>query len=148
MNNNQYEILPTAKSNINAYNRYPFACYEEAFQNLMAKHLSPGEQAVAYYFDQDSLIGINAITAFGNLKSAGNIIFKNGQDMDRDLEHIHHDVVKQKNVINRMVDTINHANKNWSQIEGRIKKIEQKFDKEHDTLHLQMINLDTYDLDL
>jgi len=44
--------------------------------------------------------------------------------MDRDLEHIHHDVVKQKNVINHMVDTINHANKNWSQIEGRIKKIE------------------------
>lgn len=148
MNNNQYEILPTVKSNINAYNRYPFTCYEEAYQNLMSKHLSPGEQAVAYYFDENSLIGINAITAFGNLKSAGNIIFKNGQDMDRDLEHIHHDIVKQKNVINSMVDAINHANKNWSQIEGRIKKIEQKFDKEHDTLHLQMINLDTYDLDL
>ena len=53
-----------------------------------------------------------------------------------------------KNVINNMVDTINHANKNWSQIEGRIKKIEQKFDKEHDTLHVQVIDLDNYDLDI
>lgn len=68
MNNNQYEILPTAKSNINAYNRYPFTCYEEAVQNIMQKNLKPGEQAVAYYFDENSIIGINAITAFGNLK--------------------------------------------------------------------------------
>lgn len=148
MNNNQYEILPTTKSNINAYNRYPFTCYEEAVQNLMQKNLKPGEQAVAYYFDENSIIGISAITAFGNLKKAGNIIFKSGQDLDRELEHLHKDVVMHKKVINNMVDTINHANKNWSQIEGRIKKIEQKFDKEHDTLHVQVIDLDNYDLDI
>lgn len=147
MDKNPYDILPT-QSNINQYNRYPFKSYEDAVTNLKMKTLQPGEMAVAYYFDQNTVIGINAVFAFGNLKRTGNIIFKNGDMFDNQMDHVNHIVSKQSKVINQLVDSINHANKNWSGIEVRLNKLTDQFEQTVKTQHVQLIDLDHYTLDL
>ena len=58
-----------------------------------------------------------------NKKRTGNIIFKNGDMFDNQMDHVNHIVSKQSKVINQLVDSINHANKNWSGIEVKLDKL-------------------------
>lgn len=147
MEKNLYDILPT-QSNINAYNRYPFKSYEDAVNNLKQKTLQPGEMAVGYYFDQNTVIGINAVFAFGNLKRTGNIIFKNGDIFDGQINHINDMVFKQRKVINQLVDSVNHTNKAWAGLENDLNDLKNQFQNTVQTQHIELIDLDNYDLDL
>lgn len=147
MEKNLYDILPT-QSNINAYNRYPFKSYEDAVNNLKQKTLQPGEMAVGYYFDQNTVIGINAVFAFGNLKRTGNIIFKNGDIFDGQINHINDLVLKQRKVINQLVDSVNHTNKAWAGLENDINDLKNQFQNTVQTQHIELIDLDNYNLDL
>lgn len=147
MEKNLYDILPT-QSNINAYNRYPFKSYEDAVNNLKQKTLQPGEMAVGYYFDQNTVIGINAVFAFGNLKRTGNIIFKNGDIFDCQINHINDMVFKQRKVINQLVDSVNHTNKAWAGLENDLNDLKNQFQNTVQTQHIELIDLDNYDLDL
>ena len=147
MEKNRYDILPT-QSNINAYNRYPFKSYEDAVNNLKQKTLQPGEMAVGYYFDQNTVIGINAVFAFGNLKRTGNIIFKNGDIFDGQINHINDMVFKQRKVINQLVDSVNHTNKAWAGLENDLNDLKNQFQNTVQTQHIELIDLDNYDLDL
>lgn len=147
MEKNRYDILPT-QSNINAYNRYPFKSYEDAVNNLKQKTLQPGEMAVGYYFDQNTVIGINAVFAFGNLKRTGNIIFKNGDIFDGQINHINDLVLKQRKVINQLVDSVNHTNKAWAGLENDINDLKNQFQNTVQTQHIELIDLDNYNLDL
>ena len=147
MEKNRYDILPT-QSNINAYNRYPFKSYEDAVNNLKQKTLQPGEMAVGYYFDQNTVIGINAVFAFGNLKRTGNIIFKNGDIFDGQINHINDLVLKQRKVINQLVDSVNHTNKAWAGLENDINDLKYQFQNTVQTQHIELIDLDNYNLDL
>ena len=147
MEKNLYDILPT-QSNINAYNRYPFKSYEDAVNNLKQKTLQPGEMAVGYYFDQNTVIGINAVFAFGNLKRTGNIIFKNGDIFDGQINHINDLVIKQRKVINQLVDSVNHTNKAWAGLENDINDLKNQFQNTVQTQHIELIDLDNYNLDL
>ena len=147
MEKNLYDILPT-QSNINAYNRYPFKSYEDAVNNLKQKTLQPGEMAVGYYFDQNTVIGINAVFAFGNLKRTGNIIFKNGDIFDGQINHINDLVLKQRKVINQLVDSVNHPNKAWAGLENDINDLKNQFQNTVQTQHIELIDLDNYNLDL
>ena len=147
MEKNRYDILPT-QSNINAYNRYPFKSYEDAVNNLKQKTLQPGEMAVGYYFDQNTVIGINAVFAFGNLKRTGNIIFKNGDIFDGQINHINDLVLKQRKVINQLVDSVNHTNKAWAGLENDLNDLKNKFQNTVQTQHIELIDLDNYNLDL
>lgn len=147
MEKNLYDILPT-QSNINAYNRYPFKSYEDAVNNLKQKTLQPGEMAVGYYFDQNTVIGINAVFAFGNLKRTGNIIFKNGDIFDGQINHINDIVFKQSKVINQLVDSVNRTNKTWSGLEYDLNELKNQFQNTVQTQHIELIDLDNYDLDL
>lgn len=147
MEKNLYDILPT-QSNINAYNRYPFKSYEDAVNNLKQKTLQPGEMAVGYYFDQNTVIGINAVFAFGNLKRTGNIIFKNGDIFDCQINHINDLVVKQRKVINQLVDSVNHTNKTWAGMENDLNDLKNQFQNTVQTQHIELLDLDNYDLDL
>ena len=147
MENNRYDILPT-QSNINAYNRYPFKSYEDAVNNLKQKTLQPGEMAVGYYFDQNTVIGINAVFAFGNLKRTGNIIFKNGDIFDGQINHINDLVLKQRKVINQLVDSVNHTNKAWAGLENDLNDLKNQFQNTVQTQHIELIDLDNYNLDL
>ena len=142
-----YDILPT-QSNINAYNRYPFKSYEDAVNNLKQKTLQPGEMAVGYYFDQNTVIGINAVFAFGNLKRTGNIIFKNGDIFDGQINHINDLVLKQRKVINQLVDSVNHTNKAWAGLENDLNDLKNQFQNTVQTQHIELIDLDNYNLDL
>ena len=147
MEKNRYDILPT-QSNINAYNRYPFKSYEDAVNNLKQKTLQPGEMAVGYYFDQNTVIGINAVFAFGNLKRRGNIIFKNGDIFDGQINHINDLVLKQRKVINQLVDSVNHTNKAWAGLENDLNDLKNQFQNTVQTQHIELIDLDNYNLDL
>ena len=147
MEKNLYDILPT-QSNINAYNRYPFKSYEDAVNNLKQKTLQPGEMAVGYYFDQNTVIGINAVFAFGNLKRTGNIIFKNGDIFDGQINHINDLVLKQRKVINQLVDSVNHTNKTWVGLENDLNDLKNQFQNTVQTQHIELLDLDNYDLDL
>ena len=147
MEKNLYDILPT-QSNINAYNRYPFKSYEDAVNNLKQKTLQPGEMAVGYYFDQNTVIGINAVFAFGNLKRTGNIIFKNGDILDGQINHINDLVLKQRKVINQLVDSVNHTNKAWAGLENDLNDLKNQFQNTVQTQHIELIDLDNYNLDL
>lgn len=147
MEKNLYDILPT-QSNINAYNRYPFKSYEDAVNNLKQKTLQPGEIAVGYYFDQNTVIGINAVFAFGNLKRTGNIIFKNGDIFDGQINHINDMVFKQRKVINQLVDSVNHTNKAWAGLENDLNDLKNQFQNTVQTQHIELIDLDNYNLDL
>ena len=147
MEKNLYDILPT-QSNINAYNRYPFKSYEDAVNNLKQKTLQPGEMAVGYYFDQNTVIGINAVFAFGNLKRTGNIIFKNGDIFDGQINHINDLVLKQRKVINQLVDSVNHTNKAWAGLENDLNDLKNQFQNTVQTQHIELIDLDNYNLDL
>lgn len=147
MEKNLYDILPT-QSNINAYNRYPFKSYEDAVNNLKQKTLQPGEMAVGYYFDQNTVIGINAVFAFGNLKRTGNIIFKNGDIFDGQINHINDLVIKQRKVINQLVDSVNHTNKAWAGLENDLNDLKNQFQNTVQTQHIELIDLDNYNLDL
>lgn len=147
MEKNRYDILPT-QSNINAYNRYPFKSYEDAVNNLKQKTLQPGEMAVGYYFDQNTVIGINAVFAFGNLKRTGNIIFKNGDIFDGQINHINDLVIKQRKVINQLVDSVNHTNKAWAGLENDLNDLKNQFQNTVQTQHIELIDLDNYNLDL
>ena len=147
MEKNRYDILPT-QSNINAYNRYPFKSYEDAVNNLKQKTLQPGEMAVGYYFDQNTVIGINAVFAFGNLKRTGNIIFKNGDIFDGQINHINDMVFKQRKVINQLVDSVNHTNKAWAGLENDLNDLKNQFQNTVQTQHIELIDLDNYNLDL
>ena len=147
MEKNRYDILPT-QSNINAYNRYPFKSYEDAVNNLKQKTLQPGEMAVGYYFDQNTVIGINAVFAFGNLKRTGNIIFKNGDIFDGQINHINELVIKQRKVINQLVDSVNHTNKAWAGLENDLNDLKNQFQNTVQTQHIELIDLDNYNLDL
>lgn len=147
MEKNLYDILPT-QSNINAYNRYPFKSYEDAVNNLKQKTLQPGEMAVGYYFDQNTVIGINAVFAFGNLKRTGNIIFKNGDIFDDQINHINDLVLKQRKVINQLVDSVNHTNKAWAGLENDLNDLKNQFQNTVQTQHIELIDLDNYNLDL
>lgn len=147
MEKNIYDILPT-QSNINAYNRYPFKSYEDAVNNLKQKTLQPGEMAVGYYFDQNTVIGINAVFAFGNLKRTGNIIFKNGDIFDGQINHINDLVIKQRKVINQLVDSVNHTNKAWAGLENDLNDLKNQFQNTVQTQHIELIDLDNYNLDL
>ena len=147
MEKNLYDILPT-QSNINAYNRYPFKSYEDAVNNLKQKTLQPGEMAVGYYFDQNTVIGINAVFAFGNLKRTGNIIFKNGDIFDGQINHINDMVFKQRKVINQLVDSVNHTNKTWVGLENDLNDLKNQFQNTVQTQHIELLDLDNYDLDL
>lgn len=147
MEKNRYDILPT-QSNINAYNRYPFKSYEDAVNNLKQKTLQPGEMAVGYYFDQNTVIGINAVFAFGNLKRTGNIIFKNGDIFDGQINHINDLVLKQRKVINQLVDSVNHTNKAWAGLENDLNDLKKQFQNTVQTQHIELIDLDNYNLDL
>lgn len=147
MEKNLYDILPT-QSNINAYNRYPFKSYEDAVNNLKQKTLQPGEMAVGYYFDQNTVIGINAVFAFGNLKRTGNIIFKNGDIFDGQINHINDMVFKQRKVINQLVDSVNHTNKAWAGLENDLNDLKNQFQNTVQTQHIELIDLDNYNLDL
>lgn len=147
MEKNRYDILPT-QSNINAYNRYPFKSYEDAVNNLKQKTLQPGEMAVGYYFDQNTVIGINAVFAFGNLKRTGNIIFKNGDIFDGQINHINDLVLKQRKVINQLVDSVNHTNKAWAGLENDLNDLKNQFQNTVQTQHIELIDLDNYNLDL
>ena len=147
MEKNLYDILPT-QSNINAYNRYPFKSYEDAVNNLKQKTLQPGEMAVGYYFDQNTVIGINAVFAFGNLKRTGNIIFKNGDIFDGQINHINDLVLKQRKVINQLVDSVNHTNKTWVGLENDLNDLKNQFQNTVQTQHIELIDLDNYNLDL
>ena len=147
MEKNLCDILPT-QSNINAYNRYPFKSYEDAVNNLKQKTLQPGEMAVGYYFDQNTVIGINAVFAFGNLKRTGNIIFKNGDIFDGQINHINDLVVKQRRVINQLVDSVNHTNKTWAGLENDLNDLKNQFQNTVQTQHIELLDLDNYDLDL
>ena len=147
MEKHRYDILPT-QSNINAYNRYPFKSYEDAVNNLKQKTLQPGEMAVGYYFDQNTVIGINAVFAFGNLKRTGNIIFKNGDIFDGQINHINELVIKQRKVINQLVDSVNHTNKAWAGLENDLNDLKNQFQNTVQTQHIELIDLDNYNLDL
>ena len=147
MEKNRYDILPT-QSNINAYNRYPFKSYEDAVNNLKQKTLQPGEMAVGYYFDQNTVIGINAVFAFGNLKRTGNIIFKNGDIFDGQINHINDLVLKQRKVINQLVDSVNHTNKAWAGLENDLNDLKNQFQNTVQTQHIELLDLDNYNLDL
>ena len=147
MEKNLYDILPT-QSNINAYNRYPFKSYEDAVNNLKQKTLQPGEMAVGYYFDQNTVIGINAVFAFGNLKRTGNIIFKNGDIFDGQINHINDMVFKQRKVINQLVDSVNHTNKAWAGLENDLNDLKNQFQNTVQTQHIELLDLDNYNLDL
>lgn len=147
MEKNLYDILPT-QSNINAYNRYPFKSYEDAVNNLKQKTLQPGEMAVGYYFDQNTVIGINAVFAFGNLKRTGNIIFKNGDIFDGQINHINDMVFKQRKVINQLVDSVNHTNKTWAGLENDLNDLKNQFQNTVQTQHIELLDLDNYNLDL
>ena len=147
MEKNLYDILPT-QSNINAYNRYPFKSYEDAVNNLKQKTLQPGEMAVGYYFDQNTVIGINAVFAFGNLKRTGNIIFKNGDIFDGQINHVNDLVLKQRKVINQLVDSVNHTNKAWAGLENDLNDLKNQFQNTVQTQHIELIDLDNYNLDL
>ena len=147
MEKNRYDILPT-QSNINAYNRYPFKSYEDAVNNLKQKTLQPGEMAVGYYFDQNTVIGINAVFAFGNLKRTGNIIFKNGDIFDGQINHINDMVFKQCKVINQLVDSVNHTNKTWAGLENDLNDLKNQFQNTVQTQHIELLDLDNYNLDL
>ena len=147
MEKNRYDILPT-QSNINAYNRYPFKSYEDAVNNLKQKTLQPGEMAVGYYFDQNTVIGITAVFAFGNLKRTGNIIFKNGDIFDGQINHINDLVLKQRKVINQLVDSVNHTNKAWAGLENDLNDLKNQFQNTVQTQHIELIDLDNYNLDL
>ena len=147
MEKNLYDILPT-QSNINAYNRYPFKSYEDAVNNLKQKTLQPGEMAVGYYFDQNTVIRINAVFAFGNLKRTGNIIFKNGDIFDGQINHINDLVIKQRKVINQLVDSVNHTNKAWAGLENDLNDLKNQFQNTVQTQHIELLDLDNYDLDL
>ena len=147
MEKNLYDILPT-QSNINAYNRYPFKSYEDAVNNLKQKTLQPGEMAVGYYFDQNTVIGINAVFAFGNLKRTGNIIFKNGDIFDGQINHINDLVLKQRKVINQLVDSVNHTNKAWAGLENDLNDLKNQFQNTVQTQHIELLDLDNYNLDL
>ena len=104
--------------------------------------------AVGYYFDQNTVIGINAVFAFGNLKRTGNIIFKNGDIFDGQINHINDLVVKQRKVINQLVDSVNHTNKAWAGLENDLNDLKNQFQNTVQTQHIELIDLDNYNLDL
>lgn len=148
MNNPQYEIYPSTKGSLSSYNRYPFASYDEAVNNLKQKSLQPGEMAIAYYFDQDSIIGINAALAFGNLKKQENIIFKNPELYNEEVLNINKELSNARCNINKIIDAINHSNKIYSEIADKVNDLDEKMNETHDTLYVQMLDLNTYNLDL
>ena len=120
---NDYELNPI-ELNLSQYNRYPFANYDDAVNNLMAKNLKPGEFGVAYYWDEDSDFGISTIFAIGNLKRGGNQIFKNSKQLEELYGDILNKVIGQNTAVNDCINSINMANKNYGGIAQRVKECE------------------------
>lgn len=126
MDKNPYDILPT-KANLHSYNRYPFGSFSEAVNNMKQKSLQPGEIAIAYYFDNDSILGINAVLGIGNLKNAQNIIFTNSEQKVNDISK---KVFQQTQAINQLVEVMNNTSKTRENILKRLDALEEKFNCE------------------
>lgn len=142
-----YDIMST-NSNINAYNRYPFADLAEAMHNAKLKQLQPGEMAVCYYFDPETVIGINAILAIGNLRKGGNLIFENiAPQMDKFRDDISKDISETHRAINNNLDIINFTNKVISELREEIKELRTQLNNGV-TTKTTWVNLDNYNLDL
>lgn len=142
-----YEIV-ASQSNINAYNRYPFADLAEAVHRAKSKQLQPGEMAICYYFDENSVIGVNAILAIGNLRKGGNLIFENiAPQFDRLKDDIYKDINETHSAINNNLDIINYNNRIVSEVKNDISKLKIEIDT-NTVSKQQWVNLDKYDLDL
>ena len=75
--------------NIAPYNKITFNNKSEATQLLSNKDLHTGEIAFAYYYDNKSAYGINAIAAVGNIKvGSPNILFENSEDVQRWVDEL------------------------------------------------------------
>lgn len=145
---NNYDILPN-RTNINSYNRYPFANYQEAVDNLTVKSLQPGEFAVAYYWDETSVIGISAVFAIGNLKKHGNQIFKNALQIEALYGDMLAKVGHQNIAINDCINTLNMTNKNYAAIHKLVHEIDAyAHSLEHKISGCTFVDLDKYTEDL
>lgn len=75
--------------NIAPYNKITFNNKREAVELLSNKDLHAGEIAFAYYYDNKTAHGINAIGAVGNIKvGAPNILFENSEDIEKWLNEL------------------------------------------------------------
>lgn len=147
VNKNSYDITST-QSNINAYNRYPFADLAEAVKNAKAKSLMPGEMAICYYFDPNTVVGISAILAIGNLRKGGNLIFENiAPQLDQFKDEICKDISETHRVVNNNIDIVNYNNKICSDVKSDLAKLEQKVEQ-NATSKSSWVNLNEYNLDL
>lgn len=142
-----YDILST-NSNINAYNRYPFTDLAEAIHNAKLKQLQPGEMAVCYYFDNETVIGINAILAIGNLRKGGNLIFENiAPQIDKFKDEISQDISETHRAINNNLDVVNYNNRILADLKLEIKELKDQIEKGVESKSI-WVNLDEYNIDL
>ena len=85
----KYDTQYPKDSLIHTYNKNYFESIDEATEMLNNKVLLPGEVAFSYYYDPNIEHGSNAIFAVGPLTNgAGNIIFKNSNDIDKKIESL------------------------------------------------------------
>lgn len=97
---------------VHPYNTKVFQDYNTAVEMLMYKVLCPGEVAFAYYNDELSDYGINAIFAVGPLvHGGGNIIFKNALELQRIFDYLNTTIADVNTSINRVrCDLFNSLN--------------------------------------
>lgn len=147
MNNqtNPYDIASTT-SPLNAYNRYPFTDITDAIYHAKQKKLQPGEIAICYYFDEKSIVGINAVIAVGNLRKGGNIIFENIK-MDEFRHEVMHNIMENQKAIKDNIDVVNVNNRICAEVKADVKRLEKKVDMNAAPANL-WVDLDKYDLDL
>lgn len=117
---------------VHTYNKKYFNNQEETLDMLMKKVLLPGEVAFGYYYDENTSYGTNAIFAVGPLSNgAGNIIFKNSNDIDNLIKDLSTYITEEKenidlylqNAIDNIDELINNANNYLQNIQSNIDNI-------------------------
>lgn len=98
----QNKLYPD-NSLIHTYNKKIFADYNTAVEQLMYKVLCPGEIGFAYYYDENSEYGINAIFAVGPIiQGGGNILFKNALELNQIFNELNNTITNINVSINKI----------------------------------------------
>ena len=102
----QRKLYPD-NSIIHTYNTKVFTDYNTAVEQLMYKVLCPGEITFAYYNDENSTYGINAIFAVGPLvHGGGNIIFRNALELQRIFDELNSTIIDINVSINKIKNNL------------------------------------------